>query len=102
MVRALAGDSTMTSRMPSPAPLAARRVTARPRPDDLVPDSFVAAATFWAAAPFLAGTLFPTPAPTPGPPRTGPVLGTLHGVPRDAHPCRNFYNPRPCPRCSPA
>jgi hypothetical protein len=133
MVRALAGDSTMTSRVPSPAWPAAPRPVLRPGPDDdrvlaavfLAPaadfagrppdaaagpaaaglavadpavampppaDSFVAAMSL-AAAPFLAGTLFPNLASTAGAARMGPVLGTLHGVARDAHPRRSLFQP---------
>src|SRR5579871_5557485 len=63
MVRAFAGDSTITSRVPLPFPLLA--------PFPLVADPLLSplpeAAAFLLAALLLAGTLFPTSHPRHGP-----------------------------------
>src|ERR1700753_90017 len=74
MVRALAGDSTITRRWPSPPPwLAARLDAARVEAARAVfwPVPFAVAAVPL-VAPLRAGTLVPTSHPRHGLPRSGP------------------------------
>src|SRR5487761_1611635 len=102
MVRALAGDSTMTSLVPRPPPL--------PLPL-AVPASLSEAAAVLLAALLLAGTLLPTSHPRHGlshlggcPPRSAtPPQVPYAARPRNARPCpviRYLCNRRRRPYCS--
>src|ERR1700761_7574750 len=93
MVRALAGDSTITKRVPSPpAWFAARldpvRAVLAPVPFAVVP----------LVAPLRAGTLVPTSHPQPGPPQWRPAQP--HIIRRYAT-LSLLFNPQSDPRCSP-
>src|ERR1700744_2691688 len=101
MVRALAGDSTITSRLPSPPPWFAARLAAarlevgraafRPVPP--------AVAAVCLVAPLRAGTLFTTSHPRRGLPGPGYRDGRVSF--QHARPCRYFSNPLCGLRCSP-
>src|ERR1700742_2324135 len=102
MVRALAGDSTITRRWPSPPPgldarldaarLEAARAVFRPVPSAVAAVSLV--------APLRAGTLFTTSHPRYGLPLRGYRDG--RGSSQHARPCRYFSNPQCGLRCPPS
>src|ERR1700722_6308437 len=100
MVRALAGDSTITSRVPSPdfaarldaARLAAGRAVLLPAP------SAVVAAAVPLVAPLRGGTLVQTSHPRHGPPRRAPYWPYLI---RGCATLSLHSNPHCGPRCSP-
>src|ERR1700744_128807 len=96
MVRALAGDSTTTSRFPLPAPFPLPAAFLRV-PAPLSPLS-EAAVVGLPAALLLAGTLFPTSHPRHGP-SLPPKVPSAAG-PRNARPCRYPCNPFSRPDCS--